>query len=86
VEVALTGPVYVGNAATLAFLQFLRQILSRHMRPSHFTENKRGDVMLEVETPKEGVPDLEEEAGQNRTLIDDYFLAVSCSLSVVIQG
>ena len=76
----LTDQVYVGNTAALAFLQFLRQILSQHMGPSQFTENRNGNVMLEARISGEGVADFEDSLEDKRTLVDNYFLAVSASL------
>ncbi|KAG4432988.1 hypothetical protein IFR05_011532 [Cadophora sp. M221] len=78
--------VYVGNAAALAFLQFLRQILSKHMGPSHFTENRLGNVMLEAQIPGEGLPDFEEDVEQKRVLVDNFFLASSGILDLYTRS
>lgn len=66
----------MGNAAALAFLQFLRQILSQHMGPSQFTENSRGNVMLEAQSLGEIVSEVEQDPQMNRRLINKFFLAV----------
>ncbi|KAK0118323.1 hypothetical protein ONS95_012618 [Cadophora gregata] len=78
--------VYVGNAAALAFLQFLRQILSKHMGPSHFTENRLGNVMLEAQIAGEGLPDFEEDLEQKRILVDNFFLASSGILDLYTRS
>jgi hypothetical protein len=70
-------PVYIGKTAGLAFLHFLRQILSEHMGPSQFTENMRGDVMLEAQLPDAGPPELNLSLEEKALLIDGFFLAVS---------
>lgn len=52
------------------------------MGPSHFTENRRGNVMLEAQASGEDLPDSEEDADQKRILIDNYFLAVGSSKTI----
>lgn len=69
--------LFIGNAAALAFLHFLRQILPQHMGPSHFTENERGNIMLEVEASSEDISDFEDELEHKRSLVCNFFLAVS---------
>ena len=49
------------------------------MGPSHFTENRLGNVMLEAQIPGEGLPDFEEDIQHRRILVDNFFLAVSPS-------
>lgn len=50
------------------------------MGPSHFTENRLGNVMLEAQIPGEGLPDFEEDVEQKGVLVDNFFLAVSYSM------
>jgi hypothetical protein len=69
--------MYIGKTASLAFLRFLRQILSQHMGPSQFTENQRGNVMLEAQLPAEGSLELEDSLDEKRVLVDGFFLAAS---------
>ena len=49
------------------------------MGPSQFTENRNGNVMLEARISGEGVADFEDNLEDKRTLVDNYFLAVSVS-------
>ncbi|KAH7314256.1 putative C6 transcription factor, partial [Rhexocercosporidium sp. MPI-PUGE-AT-0058] len=78
--------VYVGSAAALAFLQFLRQILTKHMGPSHFTENRLGNIMLEAHISGEELPDIEEDVEQKRVLVDNFFLASSGILDLYTRS
>ncbi|KAI5363670.1 hypothetical protein Slin15195_G093230 [Septoria linicola] len=48
--------LYVGENASLSFLQFLRRILKKYMGPSAFTENQFKDNMLEIEVPRDESP------------------------------
>ncbi|KAF2764550.1 hypothetical protein EJ03DRAFT_241901, partial [Teratosphaeria nubilosa] len=43
--------VYVGETASLSFLQFLRVVVRHHMGPCDFTETDFKDCMLEVDAP-----------------------------------
>jgi hypothetical protein len=46
------------------------------MGPSRFTENKRGNIMLEAQTPEDDVIEFEEDIKEKKRLIENYFLAV----------
>lgn len=41
--------VYVGKAASLSFLQLLRDTVTQHIGPSQFSHNFRSEDMLETE-------------------------------------
>ncbi|CZT14130.1 uncharacterized protein RCC_00103 [Ramularia collo-cygni] len=41
--------VYIGENASISFLQFLRRVLKKYMGPSAFTENQFKDSMLEID-------------------------------------
>ncbi|KAK5178165.1 hypothetical protein LTR44_009471 [Exophiala sp. CCFEE 6388] len=68
--------VYVGGAASLSFLQFLRQTIKQQMGPSVFTEINSRNVMLEVGSPKDTTDNLEPEESQKRAMIEVYFAAL----------
>ena len=57
-----TGIVYIGGAAALSFLQFLRATLRQYAGPSAFTESVTSYMMLEASVggaaPGEGNEDL----------------------------
>ncbi|KAI1614550.1 hypothetical protein EDD36DRAFT_231214 [Exophiala viscosa] len=69
--------VYVGGAASLTFLQFLRQTIKQQMGPSVFTEINSRNVMLEVGSPEDTSDNLEPEESQKRALIEVYFAATN---------
>ncbi|EPE35128.1 Zn2/Cys6 DNA-binding protein [Glarea lozoyensis ATCC 20868] len=78
--------VYIGKTASLAFLRFLRQILSQHMGPSQFTENSRGNVMLEARMPDEDSLNMEDSLEEKQLLIDGFFLASSGILDLFTKA
>lgn len=41
--------MYVGKAASLSFLQLLRDTVTQHIGPSQFSHNGRSEDMLEAE-------------------------------------
>ncbi|PYH92670.1 Zn(II)2Cys6 transcription factor [Aspergillus ellipticus CBS 707.79] len=43
--------VYVGKAASLSFLQLVRDTVSQYIGPSQFSHNMKSEDMLETETP-----------------------------------
>jgi hypothetical protein len=49
--------VYIGRAASLSFLQLLRDTVTQHIGPSQFSHNVTKEDMLETDTPDE-VPAL----------------------------
>ncbi|OJI85072.1 hypothetical protein ASPTUDRAFT_120061 [Aspergillus tubingensis CBS 134.48] len=62
-NIALTAnplpAVYVGKAASLSFLQLVRDTVSRYIGPSQFSHNVKSEDMLETETPHGTPPTLE---------------------------
>lgn len=70
--------VYVGENASLSFLQFLRRILKKYMGPSAFTENQFKDNMLEIEVPRDESPVMTDlSRGDKYALVQLYREAVS---------
>jgi hypothetical protein len=49
------------------------------MGPSQFTENSRGNVMLEARMPDEDSLNMEDSLEEKQLLIDGFFLAASSS-------
>ncbi|KAK2753619.1 hypothetical protein FQN54_007396 [Arachnomyces sp. PD_36] len=45
--------VYIGGAASISFLQLIRDTVTEHIGPSQFSHNNKSDNMLETESPKE---------------------------------
>lgn len=65
--------LYVGENASLSFLQFLRQILKKYMGPSTFTENQFKDNMLEVGMARGESPLLyDQNRGEKEALVQLY--------------
>lgn len=82
-------PLFIGETASLSFLQFLRHTLRRYMGPSAFTDNGEVDRMLEVELGEQQQQEGGGEGGQGeenvefrRELIGCYFGAVSFVFSL----
>ncbi|KAF5256327.1 hypothetical protein FOXYS1_13201 [Fusarium oxysporum] len=43
--------VYIGGAASISFLQIVRNLVSQQIGPSAFSHNEKSDTMLEIESP-----------------------------------
>ncbi|KAF4986736.1 hypothetical protein FGRMN_10701 [Fusarium graminum] len=43
--------VYIGSAASISFLQIVRNLVSQQIGPSAFSHNEKSDTMLEIESP-----------------------------------
>jgi hypothetical protein len=72
--------VYVGNAATLSFLQLLRGTVSQSIGRSQFSHNAKNDVMLETDDSELTIPPYPEEEldfEQRLALIRKYMIVVS---------
>lgn len=72
-------PVYVGRAASLSFLQLLRDTVTQHIGPSQFSHNVKLEDMLETEAPKNVSPGFEDQLDlqQRQALLRAYQIAVS---------
>ncbi|RSL59918.1 hypothetical protein CEP54_007035 [Fusarium duplospermum] len=51
--------VYIGGAASISFLQIVRDLVSQQIGPSAFSHNEKSDRMLEVESPQANAPEPE---------------------------
>lgn len=74
--------MYVGKAASLSFLQLLRDTVTQHIGPSQFSHNVKSEDMLETESPHH-VPSTFGDhlsPGQKEAFVRAYHTAVSRSL------
>lgn len=78
--------LYVGETASLSFLQFLRKTLRQQMGPSPFTESEFSNQMLEVDLDDSRAqvdePDGLEDQDQKRALLQCFFEATSAILDL----
>lgn len=76
--------VYIGKAASLSFLQLLRDIFSQQIGPSQFSNDSHREDMLETETPHDVVA-LEDKFSpeQKRAFTETYFIATSGLIHVI---
>lgn len=71
--------VYIGKAASLSFLQLLRDTVSQHIGPSQFSHNVESEDMLETEPPHDVALEDRFDPDQKRAFIQAYFVAVRSS-------
>ncbi|KAJ9606220.1 hypothetical protein H2200_009181 [Cladophialophora chaetospira] len=69
--------VYIGEFASLSFLQFLRHTIKQQMGPSLFTENTRRNLMLEAAGAKDTNIEFVEDDHGKAAMIDVYFAATN---------
>lgn len=70
--------VYVGKAASLSFLQLLRDTVTQHIGPSQFSHNVKSEDMLETEAQHDMMNIAEEHCGA-----DDRQRFIQCYYAVV---
>ncbi|WEW55956.1 hypothetical protein PRK78_001391 [Emydomyces testavorans] len=78
--------VYIGGAASLSFLQFIRETVVQYTGPSGFTHNSKVDSMLENESAKSKTASFDEGSAtrdEQVTLLRFYRLATSGIIDVV---
>ncbi|GAD92158.1 hypothetical protein NECHADRAFT_45955 [Paecilomyces variotii No. 5] len=51
--------VYIGGAASISFLQIVRDWVTQQIGPTAFSRNEKSDTMLEIEQPQANMIDLE---------------------------
>lgn len=69
--------MYVGENASLSFLQFVRRVLKKYMGPSAFTENQFKENMLEIEMQRDESPAMTDMSrGDKYALVQLYREAV----------
>ncbi|EME81416.1 uncharacterized protein MYCFIDRAFT_140761, partial [Pseudocercospora fijiensis CIRAD86] len=65
--------LYVGENASLSFLQFVRRILKKYMGPSAFTETRFKENMLEIEMQRDESPAMVDMSrGDTNALVQLY--------------
>ncbi|GLI78953.1 hypothetical protein PoHVEF18_007275 [Penicillium ochrochloron] len=71
--------VYVGKAASLSFLQLLRETVTQHIGPSQFSHNYRSEDMLETEAHHDPLNFSEEHCSieAKRRFIQTFSIATS---------
>ncbi|KAH8422360.1 Zn(II)2Cys6 transcription factor [Aspergillus melleus] len=70
--------VFIGKAASLSFLQLLRDTVTQYIGPSQFSHNVRSEDMLETETPRDipvSIGDVDSD--QQTAFIANYHIATS---------
>jgi hypothetical protein len=70
--------VYIGRAASLSFLQLLRDTVTQHIGPSQFSHNVRREDMLETDTPDEVPQSFQSDLNiiQEQAFLRTYCIAV----------
>ncbi|OOF95346.1 hypothetical protein ASPCADRAFT_515743 [Aspergillus carbonarius ITEM 5010] len=71
--------VYVGKAASLSFLQLVRDTVAQYIGPSQFSHNVKSEDMLETETPHDIPPSLDDTLDSYQLL--GYYRAYSSATS-----
>ncbi|KAF9887522.1 hypothetical protein FE257_010100 [Aspergillus nanangensis] len=77
--------VFIGPSASLSFLQFIRDTVSRHLGPSQFSNNEHTETMFE-DTSRQmpsspGVEDMD--LDEKERLVDVYLHATSGMIEVI---
>ncbi|PHH90214.1 hypothetical protein CDD83_4219 [Cordyceps sp. RAO-2017] len=75
--------VYIGGAASLSFLQIVRQVVAEQIGPSQFSHNAQSDTMLEKEL---AVPDLGSPSSGAPPLDASTKLALSRAFAAATAG
>ncbi|KAJ0415190.1 hypothetical protein BJY00DRAFT_293847 [Aspergillus carlsbadensis] len=77
--------VYIGRAASLSFLQLLRDTVTQHIGPSQFSHNVRREDMLETDTPDEVPVSFQSDLDitQEQAYIRTYCIATSGFINVL---
>ncbi|KAL2869176.1 Zn(II)2Cys6 transcription factor [Aspergillus lucknowensis] len=77
--------VYIGRAASLSFLQLLRDTVTQHIGPSQFSHNGRSEDMLETDTPDDIPQSFQSDlnASEEQAYIRTYHIATSGFINVL---
>ena len=73
----LTVTVYVGAAASIAFLQTVRRVVAGQIGPTNFSQNMDSEKMLEIETPQSTDDTMGLTVEQKLHFLQCYFSVVS---------
>jgi hypothetical protein len=69
--------VYVGAAASIAFLQTVRRVVAGQIGPTNFSQNMDSEKMLEIETPQSTDDTMGLTVEQKLHFLQCYFSVVS---------
>ncbi|KAL5338271.1 hypothetical protein BJX70DRAFT_367136 [Aspergillus crustosus] len=77
--------VYIGRAASLSFLQLLRDTVTQHIGPSQFSHNVKSEDMLETDTPDDMPLSFENDidVSEEQAYIRSYYIATSGFINVL---
>lgn len=78
--------VYVGAAASIAFLETVRRVVAGQIGPSHFSHTMNSDKMLEIETPQSTDDTMEITVEQKLQFLQCYFSVVRMPLHIAHSG
>lgn len=76
--------VYIGAAASIAFLQTVRQVVAGQIGPSNFSHSKDSERMLEIEAPQLLTDTITITNEQKLHFLQCYFSVVSTSSKLLI--
>ncbi|KAM0715806.1 hypothetical protein Q7P37_008320 [Cladosporium fusiforme] len=74
--------VYVGAAASIAFLQTVRRLVAEQIGPSDFSNSKDSERMLEIEAPKSTVDAMEITVDQKLQFLQAYFSVTEAFIDI----
>ncbi|KAL4918334.1 hypothetical protein BDW62DRAFT_181750 [Aspergillus aurantiobrunneus] len=77
--------VYIGRAASLSFLQLLRDTVTQHIGPSQFSHNVTKEDMLETDTPDDILPSFQNDIGpqEEQAYVRTYHIATSGFINIM---
>ncbi|KAL4757127.1 Zn(II)2Cys6 transcription factor [Aspergillus foveolatus] len=80
--------VYIGRAASLSFLQLLRDTVTQHIGPSQFSHNVTKEDMLETDTPDDVPASLQDNVGhqEEQAYLRVYHIATSGFINVLADS
>ncbi|RFU27094.1 hypothetical protein B7463_g9244, partial [Scytalidium lignicola] len=78
--------VYIGEGASLSFLQFLRRSIRQYMGPSLFTQSNRRNIMLEADPGINNIEEFVEDTTHKQLLVDCYFSVTSGLLDLYTRN
>ena len=83
----ISTTVYIGETASLSYLQFLRRVLKHRLGPCPFTESEFNNFMLENDLTIGGNEEFNVlESGERKVLAQVYLEAVRCSELFSLSG
>ncbi|KAM5359830.1 hypothetical protein ACJZ2D_014172 [Fusarium nematophilum] len=79
--------VYIGGAASISFLQIVRDVVTKQIGPSAFSHNEKSDTMLEIESPQTNAPEpeihtMELDAEQKQKYLTSYYAVTEALIHI----